>query len=104
MPPPPPLRPLTEYQNRPRRNELRDRILSPDDQCPRSHYPRFLVSSRQGEVQPLPIPPTAWHAPRQTPCYPALERVQGSLHPLRKDPGLRPKEEDLLCHGNIKIA
>ena len=37
-------------QNRPRRNELRDRILSPEDRCPRPHYPRFLGSSRQGGV------------------------------------------------------
>ena len=35
---------------------------------------------------------------------PALERVQVSLHPLGKYPGFRPEEEDLLCHGNIKIA
>ena len=47
------LRPLTECQNWPRRNKLRDRILSPEDRCPCSHYPRVLCSSRQGEVQPL---------------------------------------------------
>ena len=34
----------------------------------------------------------------------ALEGVQGRLYPLGEDPGLRPEEEDLLCHGNIKIA
>ena len=73
--PPPPLCPLTEYQNRPHRNELRDRVVSPEDRCPCSHYPRFLGSSRQGEVQPLPVPPTAGHSPRQPPSYPALERV-----------------------------
>ena len=95
---------LAESQNRSRHNELRDRILSPEDLCPRSLYPRFLGSSRQGEVHPLSVPPTAWHASRQPSCYPALERVQGSLHPLGEDPGLRPEEEDLLCHGNIKIA
>ena len=64
----------------------------------------LLGSSCQGEVQPLPVPPTAWHAPRQPPCYPALERVQSSLYPFGKNPGLRPEEEDLLCHGNIQIV
>ena len=44
--PPPLLRPLTESQNRSRRNELRDHILCPEERCPRSHYPHFLGSSR----------------------------------------------------------
>ena len=46
--PPPSFRPLTDYQNRPRCNKLRDRILSPEDRCPRSHYPCVLCCSRQG--------------------------------------------------------
>ena len=75
----------------------------PEDRCPRLHYPLFLGSSRQGEVHPLSVPPTVWNVSRQTLCYPALERVQGSLHPLGEDPGLRPEEEDLMCHGNIKL-
>ena len=37
----------------------------------------------------------------QLPSYPALERIQGIIHPFGKHPGLRPEEEDLLCHGNI---
>ena len=34
----------------------------------------------------------------------ALEGVQGRFRLPRQYPGLRPEEEDLLCHGNIEIA
>ena len=34
----------------------------------------------------------------------ALEGVQGRFHLPRQYPGLRPEEEDLMCHGNIEIA
>ena len=104
VPPPPLFRPLTESQNRPRCNELRDRILSPEDRCTCPHNPCVLYCSRQGEVLPLPVPTSAWQSPRQPPSDPALEGVQGRLHLHCQYPGLRPEEEDLLCHGNIEIV
>ena len=100
--PPPSFRPLTEIQNRPHCNELRDRILSPEDQCPRPHDPCVLYCYRQGGVLPLPVPPSAWGSPRQEPSDPALEGVQGRFQFPRQNPGLRPKEEDLLCHGDVE--
>ena len=36
------------------------------------------------------------------PSDPALEGVQGRFHFPRQNPGLRPEEEDLLCHGDVK--
>ena len=30
-----------------------------------------LVAPARGGVHPFSVPPTAWHASRQTPCYPA---------------------------------
>ena len=101
---PPLFRPLTESQNWPRCNKLRDRILSPEDRCTHPHNPCVLYCSRQGEVLPLPVPPSAWQSPRQPPRNPALEGVQVRLHLHCQYPGLRPEEEDLLCHGNIEIA
>ena len=80
---PPSLRALTEGQNRLRCNELRDRILSPEDRWPHPHDPRVLYCSRQGEVLPLPVPPSAWKSPRQPPSDPDLEGVQGrSIFPV----------------------
>ena len=98
--PPPSLRALAEGQNRSRRDELRDRILSPEDRCPHPHYPCRLRCSHQGEAEPIFVPPPAWGPPCQAPGDPALEGVQGRLHLSRQDPGLRPEEEDLLCHGD----
>ena len=90
--PPPSFQTLTEGQNRPRCNKLRDRILSPEDRCPHPHDPRVLDCSRQGEVLPLPVPPSAWSSPCQSPSDPALEGVQGRFHFPRQNPGLRPEE------------
>ena len=100
----PPLRHLAYPQNRLCRNELRDRILSPEDRCPGPHDPRLLESTHQGGVDQLSVPPLAGQSSCQPLCYPALEGVQGRLHPLGKYPRLRPEEEDLLCHGSIKAV
>ena len=102
--PPLPLRHLADPQNRSSRNELRDRILSPEDQFPGPHDPHLFEITRQGGVNPLSVPPPAGQSSCQPPCYPDLEGVQGRLHPLGKYPRLRPEEEDLLCHGSIKTV
>ena len=48
--------------------------------------PASLRTHARGGVGPLSVPPTAWHLSCQTPCYPALEGVQGRLHTLGEDP------------------
>ena len=82
--PPPPLHHLAEPQNWSCRNKLCNRILSPEDRCPGPHDPRLLESTRQVGVDPLSVPTLAGKFSCQPPCYPALEGVQGRLHPLAK--------------------
>ena len=50
--PPPLLRHLAELQNWSCRNELRDRIMSPESQCPGPHDPCLLENLRQGGGKP----------------------------------------------------
>ena len=53
----PSFRALAEGQNRPRCNELRNRILSPEDRCPYPHDPAFLKAPARGRYFHFPSLP-----------------------------------------------
>ena len=54
--------------------------------------PAALRTPTGGGVNLISVPPTAGQSSCQPPCYPALEGVQGRLHPLCEYPQLLPEE------------
>ena len=100
LPPPPrhprpwPLiQPLTEFQNRSRRNILRNRILPPPDIVPGLLKARFCHFPSQKRIVPSPIPPPHWLPTCESSHNPVLKTTQCPLHPGGQDPRLLPKQQ-----------
>ena len=96
--PRPPSGPLTEFQNRLRRNIPHNHILPPSYICPDPIEACFHHCLLQWGVLPTPTPLSPWLLPGEPSRDPVLKNTQGPLHTVGHYPCIRPEQQHRLDH------